>query len=126
MYENYKLCSELKPSDWCFVIEQYVEGNFDQRFHQHVPKSRLSVDAAINLLRALVVRFDGGTGMGAEQIVSAYLNERGRTPRASAALRIFTSYPEPGVIRYYCGANTKAWSDRVIAKWDFRSPKADN
>jgi hypothetical protein len=121
MYEPYKLCCELKPSDWCFVIEQYVEGNFERQFHQHVPRSRLSVPVAMNLLQALVVRFDGRTGMGADQIVSAYLNKRGRTPSASVALRIITSYPEPGVIRRYCGANTKAWADQVIAKWDFRT-----
>jgi hypothetical protein len=125
MYENYKLCSELEPSDRCLVVEQYVEGKFEQRFHQHVPKSRLSVDAVINLLRALVARFDGESGMSAEQIVSAYLNNRARTPPASAVLRIVTSYPEPGVIRYYCGANTKAWSDQVIAKQDFRTRGGD-
>lgn len=44
----------------------------------------------------------------------------GKSPPAAPDRRIVTSYPEPGVIRFYCGSNTKAWSDQVIAKPKFR------
>jgi hypothetical protein len=120
MYENFKLCPQLQPADLCLVVEQYKDGEFERRFHTHVPKSRLSNEARINLLMALVVRFNGETGMGAEHIVNCYLNQRGKSPLAAPDLRIVTSYPEPGVIRFYCGGNTKAWSDQVIAKHKFR------
>lgn len=62
MYENYKLCERLKPSDLCLVVEQYQEGKFLRKFHEHVPKSRLSEDARRSLLCALVMHF---SGMGA-------------------------------------------------------------
>jgi hypothetical protein len=119
MYERYKLCDHLKPSEVCLVVEQYTEGTFIRIFHQHVPKSRLSDDARRNLLRALVIRF---SGIGAETVVHCYLNERGLVPAADNSLKMDVSYPEPGVLRLYCGANTKAWSDQVIAKWKFRQP----
>jgi hypothetical protein len=120
MYDNFNLCPQLRPTDVCLVLEQYKEGKFERRFHTHVPKSRLSEDAKINLLKALVVRFDGESGMGAEHIVNCYINKKGKIPRAAGDLRFETRYPEPGVIRCYCGTNTKAWSDQVIAKSKFR------
>ncbi len=111
MYEHHKLCDRLKPSEICVVVEQYTEGIFIRKFHEHVPKSRLSIDARINLLRALVIHF---SGLGAETIVRCFLNKRGKTPAANDSLRIETSYPEPGVLRDYCGSNTVAWSDQVM------------
>lgn len=117
MYENYKLCERLKPSELCLVVEQYQEGKFLRKFHEHVPKSRLSEDARRSLLRALVMHF---SGMGAESIVHCHLNSRGRTPAFSNRLKLDVSYPEPGVLRTYCGANTKAWSDHVIDPTTFR------
>ena len=94
MYENYKLCPDLRPPDVCLVVEQYKEGRFETCFHTHVPKSRLSKDAMMELLRALVARFYGGTGMGFDSIVSCHLNTRGKNPLADNRLRIVTSYPE--------------------------------
>jgi hypothetical protein len=32
MYENHKLCENLKPKEICIVVEQYKEGNFEQQF----------------------------------------------------------------------------------------------
>ncbi len=118
MYENHKLCADLTPSEFCLVVEQYKEGLFIRKFHEHVPKHRLSKDARINLLRALVIHF---SGLGAETILGCYLNERGKTPPANK-FRIVTSYPEPGVLRTYCGSDTSAWSDQVIVKETFRRP----
>jgi hypothetical protein len=124
MYENYKLCPELRPSEVCIVLEQYHEGKFERQFHEHVPRSRLSEDARINLLRALVIRFYGWAGMGPEGVVRSFLNRRGNKPVARD-LRFHTTYPEPGVIRYCCGADTQAWIDVVIAPRNFRQPAGD-
>jgi hypothetical protein len=120
MYENHKLCSELRANELCIVLEQYHEGKFKRQFHEHVPRSRLSAESKINLLRALVVRFYGFSGMGAEQIVRAYLNTKGKTPSKNIELQIHTSYPEPGVLRHYCGGDTAAWADEVVLASSFR------
>jgi len=118
MFENYKLCDELKPREICLVVEQYEKGEFTRKFHKHVPRSRLSTDARINLLRALVMRV---SDMGAETIVQCHLNKRGKTPHADDhSLRFVVARPEPGVLRSYCGINTKAWSDEVIQPSRFR------
>ena len=58
--------------------------------------------------------------MGTEHIISCYLNKRGKSPAAADDLQIVKSYPEPGVIRFYCGGNTKVWVDQVISKSEFR------
>jgi hypothetical protein len=115
-----KLCPRLKPKELCFVLEQYHEGEFTLQFHEHVPRSRLSAENKINVIRSMVVRFYGFEGMGSESIVRAYLNDRGKTPSASAVLRIHTSYPEPGVLRHYCGGDTAAWVDEVVLPSSFR------
>jgi len=118
MYENFRLCEGLKSSEICLVVEQYDKGLFTRRFHEHVPKSRLSNDARVHLLRALVIHF---SRMGPRNIVACHLNKKGPTPSAdSGTLHMFTSYPEPGVLRFYCGLDTKAWSDQVIAPSKFR------
>jgi hypothetical protein len=115
-----KRCPQLKPNELCIVLEQYHEGKFARQFHEHVPRSRLSAENKINVIKSLVVRFYGFEGMGPESIVRAYLNNRGKTPSASAVLRIHTSYPEPGVLRHYCGGDTAAWVDEVVLPSSFR------
>jgi hypothetical protein len=118
MYENHKLCDHLKPSEICFVVEQYTKGMFTQEFHEHVPRSRMSKEARINLLRALVIYF---SPIGAEQIVHCYMNERSGKPARDTSLEIrATTHPEPGVLRHYCGGNTVAWCDMVIIPSQFR------
>jgi hypothetical protein len=118
MYENYKLCDELKPREICVVVEQYEQGKFIRQYHEHVPAFRLSNDARINLLRALVLRF---SGFSAETIVRCHLNTRGKQPPADEGhLRSAVSRPERGVLRSYCGTDTIAWSDQVIQPSDFR------
>jgi hypothetical protein len=118
-YENYRLCNELKSSEICLVVQQYKEGNFIREFHKHIPRSQLSNDERINLLRSLVISF---SAMSAETIVTCYLNRRGRKPDGLGPLPFFTSYPEPGVLRTYCGTDTTAWSDQVIVPSKFRQP----
>jgi hypothetical protein len=115
--DNSTLCATLTPSEVCLVVEQYREGRFSREFHEHVPKSRLSKEGRLHLLRALVVHF---SQMGPETIVRCYLNKRGRNPEAVNGFPFHVTYPERGVLRTYCGANTNAWSDEVIAPADFR------
>lgn len=119
MYENHKLCDSLKPREICLVVEQYTKGVYIRKFHEHVSKSRLSKDARINLLRSLVIHF---SKIGAETIVQCHVNKRVGKPTADNRLRITTKYPEPGVLRHYCGSNTVAWLDAVIAPDEFRRP----
>ena len=123
LYENYKLCPDLLPSDVCLVVEQYIfrgpaAGEFERRHHRHVPKIRLSQERRAELLRALVARFDGESGMGFDTIVDCHLNTRGKNPRGG--LQITISHPEPGVLRAYCGTNTCAWCDVVTSRSTFR------
>ena len=116
IYENHKVCDSLKPSEICLVVEQYTEGIYILKFHAHVPKHRLIHSARTNLLRTLVLHF---LGASAEAIVSSSLNERGRSP-PTMTFPWATRYPEPGVLRSYCGTNTIAWSDQVITLKKFR------
>jgi len=122
-YDGYKLCPELRQSELCIVVEQCRDGRFEQRFHQHVPAAKLSTEDKIDMLRALLALW---SGLSAEQIVRAYLNARSRHPAESGALRIMTSYPEPGAMRYCCGATTKAWMDVVIDPAQFRKKREDH
>jgi hypothetical protein len=117
MYDKFKLCSRLKPSEICLVVQQYREGVTSQKYHEHIPKHRISTDQLVNLLRALVVHF---SRMGPELIVSSYLNSRGRIPTAEPGLHIVVAFNEPGVKRMYCGSNIMAWSDQVIVPAEFR------
>ena len=118
-YEKYKLCPTLKPRDVCIVLEQYEDGFFIRRFHEHVPASRISTAKRLGMHRELVI---AGSGMGFESIVHTNLNGRGSSPPAEqGTLRVHISYPEPGVLRTYCGGNTKAWSDEVIRPGEFRN-----
>ena len=112
------------PTSFASCLSNIMRGNFERQFHEHVPCSRLSAESKINLLRALVVRFYGFTGMGAEQIVRAFLNTKGKVPSKNVTLQIHTSYPEPGVLRHYRGGDTAAWADEVIAPASFRREKS--
>ena len=118
LYENHKLCAELKPKEICLVLEQYTQGKFIRQYHEHVPAYRLSNDSRTNLLCALVIRF---SGLDAETIVRCHLNTRGKKPPTDVGhLRCAVSRPERGVLRCYCGTDTIAWSDQVIRASEFR------
>jgi hypothetical protein len=51
------------------------------------------------------------SGAEAPSIVRSYLNDRGHEPPCDTRLRITVEYPEPGVIRKYCGGDVQAWID---------------
>jgi hypothetical protein len=124
MYERYKLCTELKPRECCLVLEQYHQGEFTQKYHRHFPRHRISETTMIEMLKAFVVRFYGFEGFGPDSIVAAYLNSRGKDPASRNPFQMQVTYPEPGVIRRYCGTNTKAWIDEVIVPSEFRIQEA--
>jgi hypothetical protein len=58
MYENHKLCDELKPKEICIVVEQYKEGTIERKYHLHIPKHRLSETSLQYLLQCLVMKFE--------------------------------------------------------------------
>ena len=119
-YENIKLCPDWKTQELCLVVEQYKEGVFERVYHLHIPQRRISQSSLSELLRSLVCRFDGFTGLGFETIVAAYLNDRKGGLSKRNPFQMTTSYPEPGVLRLYCGTNTITWADRVIVPSKFR------
>jgi hypothetical protein len=123
-YENYRLCPDLRPDQDCIVVQQYRNGEFIRLHHDHVRRSQVSEETRRELLVALVIRF---SDMPAEGIVKCYLNSRGKDSSRDwyqAKIRGHVSYPEPSVIRWYCGSDTTAWVDHVIQKHIFRSDEA--
>jgi len=120
MHEGWMVCKTLELKYKCFKLVQYHNGGFVEEFHQHVPARRISSDKAGYFLRARVCRFYGRTGMNAERMLSNFLNKRSKDPQAGDDFIWHTVSPESGVIRHYCGTNTKAWVDEVISPSKFR------
>ena len=52
-------------------------------------------------------------------MVPYYLNGLGKNPR-NRPLPFTIEYPEPGVLRIYCGADVAAWCDRILDEASFR------
>ena len=116
-YEGYKLCPELKPKEYCLVVEQYEEGTFERLFHAHIPAHRISKNCRLEVLRTLVARY---APLWFEAIVATYVNAKPGEPAHENLLPMHVTYPERGVLRTYCGTNTKAWIDEVLVPTDFR------
>jgi len=118
MYSGFKICNDIEPKQRCFRLRRYNQGVFDDIFHEHVPKYRISLDSGIEIMKALVMRYEEFT---ASYILRCYLNSRGQDPEAIPLLRIVVEYPESGVIRRYCGSSDiQAWMDEVIDPGKFR------
>ena len=120
MHSRYNLCPELDASSYCFVLEQYETGRVERIEHVHVPRHRISKPEALEVLKTLVSRFWGKTGMSTEMILNSRVNNRNGFPRPSGELKITVEYPENGVLRYYCGTDTVAWCDQVVEADNFR------
>jgi hypothetical protein len=116
MYENFELCPDLKAKEICIVVREYQEGQFDRRFHEHIPKHRISEEALSAMLQALVLKFQNNEPM---TIMRSFLNKRGKEPSAYTFMWRVT-YPEPGALRKCCGTNVCAWADQVITPSNFR------
>jgi hypothetical protein len=121
IYEGFRLSSKLKPGLIEIVVESFESGKRNRLYEALVPGSRISAQRQAELLKVLVCRFAGRSGLGFEQIVSAFLNTRGKRPPASNPFQMHVSYPEPGVKRTYCGTDTLAWADEVILPNKFRT-----
>ena len=89
-------------------------------WHEDVPKHKISADKTREFMQALVFRFNGGTGMGADYILRHLVNDRPGKPNRENSFMWHKSDPEPGVIRFECGTNTKAVWDEVIIPSSFR------
>lgn len=116
MYSHFQLCKDIEPKQKCFRLRRYNQGVFEDVFHEHVSKHRISLDSAKEMMKALVLRHEEVT---AQHILRCYLN-KGRNPKALDHLKIVVGYPEPGVIRRYIGHNIQAWMDEVIDPGKFR------
>ena len=110
MYSNFQLCRTLTPKEKCIRLQQYEEGHVIELFHKHVPAHKLAAKVYSELLRTLVLRYEEAP---AERIVGAYLTRRGRDAKLSHPPRFDFEFPEPGVARWYCGWNVRAWIDAV-------------
>ncbi len=118
IYSGYRICSALNANEKCFCLYEYKEGNYNEIFHQHVPKHRISGDSASEFMKALVVRH---SALGNHEILHCYLNKRGKTPNAITLGQVVLEYPEPGVLRkYYSCGNVSVWYDEVISPTKFR------
>lgn len=121
MYEGFELCPDLKAKEICIVVRQYQAGNFQRLFHQHILQHRVSEENLSTMLKALVLKFQNNEPL---TIVRSFLNKRGKDPSAYTFMWEVT-YPERGVLRKYCGTDTCAWADQVIAPSTFRTEKGD-
>lgn len=122
LYSEFHLCPMLTPEMKCIRLRKYnhnhTEGDvFTELFHEHCPRHRISQDASIEMLKALVLRYEQ---VGAPYILRCYLNKRGREPQPYDPFQITVKYPEPGVLRVYCGTDIQAWIDTVISPRHFR------
>ncbi|MDE1937191.1 hypothetical protein [Bradyrhizobium sp.] len=116
MYENFEICPDLKAKEFCIVVREYQEGQFHRRFHEHIPKHRISEERLSGMFQALVLKFQNNEPL---TIMRSFLNARGKEPSAFMFMWRVT-YPEAGVLRKYCGTNVCAWADEVIVPANFR------
>ena len=105
------VCKTLDPKDACVGVREYRQGQFIERFHQHVPGHRVSVQDAWALLRALVLRYEGAS---AGQIVEAFAIRRGRAAKQPHPYHIWVEHSPPGCWTSYCGGNVLAWITRRV------------
>ena len=117
MYSNVQICPDLRRHQKCIRVVEYNQGRFINRFHKHVPKHKLAKKSHWALLRNLVLRYEEAS---TDQIVDVYLTRRGNAARVAHRFRIVVDYPEPGVVRDYCGTDVSAWIDTVVVSDHFR------
>ena len=117
MYSHVQICPGLTPDEKCIRAVEYNQGRFIKRFHKHVPRHKLAKKTHWALLRNLVLQLEGAK---AAQIVDVYLTRRGKAAKVAHRHRIVVDYPEPGVVRDYCGTDVLAWIDTVVRPDGFR------
>ena len=119
MYENFHLCNSLNPTEKCFCLIQYNDGLMIEVLHQHVPAHRMSSDAELEALKALINQH---SEWDSTQLLHSFLNNRKGGPIKPVSHRLHVTYPEAGVIRRYVTLDCfTAWVDHVINRTAFRS-----
>ncbi len=117
-YSGFKICTTLKSNQKCFRVRLYNEGKFCDRFHEHIPKHRISEDNARNFLKAIIAKY---LEWNDSYVLGAYLNKRGKKPAANRSIQIAFESIEPGVLRRYCSSgDVIAWMDEVLLPDEFR------
>ena len=115
---GYKICKDLQAKEKCFRLFKYNEGDFDELFHEHVPKHRISLDNASAFMSTLIVHH---SSLSDTEVLRTYLNNRGKKPSAIKLGQSQIEYPEPGVLRkYFSHGSFTAWYDEVIDPSQFR------
>jgi hypothetical protein len=117
MYSRFEICGTLAPAAKCIRLRKRRGDAWSELFHEHFPRHRISEFASIEMMKALVLRYKEAE---APYILRCYLNRRGRVFNACDPFQVWVEYPEPGVIRTYCGTDIQAWLDTVIAPEEFR------
>lgn len=118
LFSGVSLCSNLNAKQKCFRLQRYSQGRFENLFHEHVPRHRIGLENATEVIRALVLRFQE---FSASEILQCHLNSRGQHPPAVKRLDIHVDYPEAGVVRRACGGDIVAWMDEVVDENAFRA-----
>jgi hypothetical protein len=117
VFSSISLCGILNTKEKCFRLQRYIQGRFESLVHEHVPRHRISLESATEVMRAFVIRFQE---LSASEILRCHLNGRGKQPAAANCLAIHVDYPEPGVVRRSCGEDIVSWMDEVIDESVFR------
>ena len=84
-YPRFELCPTLVPKKKCLRLKKYNRGQFTELFHEHFPSNRIAKGASLEMMKALVVRYEE---LDAAHILSCYLNERGQEPESCDRFQI--------------------------------------
>lgn len=121
LYSGFQLCEKLGTREKCFRLREYHEGIYIDKFHEYIPKHRISSDSSFQFMKSLLVKH---SGIGDILILRSYINGRGKNPKKYPLCMGIVEFPEPGVMRTYCNSgNLHAWCDEVIDKSCFRTGK---
>lgn len=115
---GHQLCPELTKGVRCFRSRRYREGEFLDVHHEHIPVRRMSHDAALEALRALIVC---AAEWPSSFVLRSLLNSRPGSPERYPGFQHDVSYPETGVVRYVTSSgNYWSWFDLVVLPKSFR------
>jgi hypothetical protein len=96
----------------CIRLRKYNHGEgdlFAELFHEHFPAHRIGHDAQIEMMKALVLRYEEEE---ASYILRCYLNKRGHDPEPYDPFRFQVDLKD-GVMRMFCGGTSgtdiQAW-----------------
>lgn len=124
IYSFYKICEALNEKSVCFKLYEYSEGEFIERFHDHIPKFRISQGSCQAFIKTLLIKYGGYED---SVILRFFINDRAKSPARMEKAPAHIEYPEPGVLRIYQNNGPfTAWHDTVIDKLEFRTKEGSN